>query len=496
MREYSPKRRTALVLAGSGTSGAYHAGVLKALDESGIKIDLLVGSGVGTVAAAYGAVAGGARLYGDDGFWPGLGWESVFRLRTGVRLAVLLLACSFGAFLLPVVAAMLLGVFFLPVALIDVVLPGVTSRAMGMLAALPVLVRGPYLAALSVPIFILCVVALLAGIRILLRERRRAGELFESVLDSGEGRGRLAGGLWEISRGSTVSKSAPSAAELGRRYVALLGENLGQPGFRELILLDADLDAAGPLPFVVLADGPRAAFAAARARGPRSRLEGIPGAVDLRGPGYDTLLFDAVAAGLLPPGVAAPIRVAFPKGGIFAGESHRLADGTLAGRIGISEAVAAGAEQIIVATAVPEAAAPLPRRRGPRALADGVLSTLERQAVEGDLRAAERITRMVETLGHRTEDGGRAWQDPATGRQYRDVSLYVVRPERRVLAPLDLDGSEDASTEVRETVEDLMEQGYRDAYRLFVEPVVGAVPEPKKAPPPAAWDHEGQPVEL
>ena len=52
MREYSPRRRTALVLTGSGTSGAYHAGVLKALDESGVKLDLVVGSGVGAVGAA------------------------------------------------------------------------------------------------------------------------------------------------------------------------------------------------------------------------------------------------------------------------------------------------------------------------------------------------------------------------------------------------------------------------------------------------------------
>ncbi len=60
MRDYSPKRRTALVLAGSGASGAYHAGVLKALDESGAKVDLIVGSGVGILGALYGAVAGGA----------------------------------------------------------------------------------------------------------------------------------------------------------------------------------------------------------------------------------------------------------------------------------------------------------------------------------------------------------------------------------------------------------------------------------------------------
>ena len=56
-REYSPKRRTALVLTGSGASGAYHAGVLKALDESGVKVDLIVGSGVGTVAVLRAATA-------------------------------------------------------------------------------------------------------------------------------------------------------------------------------------------------------------------------------------------------------------------------------------------------------------------------------------------------------------------------------------------------------------------------------------------------------
>jgi predicted acylesterase/phospholipase RssA len=43
VRDYSPKRRTALVFTGSGSTGAYHAGVLRALDESGVKIDIVVG---------------------------------------------------------------------------------------------------------------------------------------------------------------------------------------------------------------------------------------------------------------------------------------------------------------------------------------------------------------------------------------------------------------------------------------------------------------------
>jgi len=280
---------------------------------------------------------------------------------------------------------------------------------------------------------------------------------------------------------------------VGRRYVSLLSENLGQPGFRELIVRTADLETGGPLPFVVLDDAHRAAFAAARTRGPRSRLEGLPGAVDLRAPGYDALAFDAVMTGLLPAGVVPVRRVAFPKGGLFAGESHRLTESGLCGGSGLAEAIAAGAEQILVVTAAPEEARPPARRRGVRALADGVLGTLERQAVEADLEWVERINRIVDTLGHRTDDGGRGWQDPVTGRLYRSVALYVIRPDRRVLAPLDLDGAEDPSTEVRATVADVLDLGYRDAYRLFVEPVVGAVPE---SAPGAPAEARPQAVEL
>ena len=491
MREYSPKRRTALVLAGTGTSGAYHAGVLRALDESGAKIDLVVGSGVGAVGAAFFAADGGRRLYGEGGFWDGVGWDSLYRLRPGLRTAILLLACSFGVFLLPVALALLGGVLFLPVALADLAMPGLTARMTSAFSSLPALLRAPYLVALSLPIFFLCALAFLALLRLALRDRRRIPESFEALLDPTVGGARLAKGLWEIARGSAISSFPTSEAEIGRRYVSLVGENLGQPGFRELILRTADLDTGGVLPFVLLDDAHRASFADARSRGPRSRLDGIPGAVDLRAPGYDTLFFDAAVTGLLPAGAAPVRRVAFPRGGIFAGEQHRLTDGALAGGCGIAEAVAAGADQVIVVAATPWVATAAPRRRGPRALADGLLTTLERQAVDADLRSAERINRMVETLGHRVDDG-HGWQDPATGRLYRDVSLYVIRPERRVLGPLEWDGGEDPSNEVLEMPEDLAELGYRDAYRLFVEPVVGASPDPAPRPPAP----ERQTVEL
>ena len=258
----------------------------------------------------------------------------------------------------------------------------------------------------------------------------------------------------------------------------MLTDNVGQPGFRELIVRASDLDTGAALPFVALREPWRSRFAASRARGPRSRLDGLPGAVDLTAAGYEPLFFPAVLTGLLPPPVAPVCRVTFPRGGPFAGEVHRLGDAILAGGSGLGDALAAGAEQVILVSAVAEAASPPLRRRGLRATADAALATLERHAIERDVREAERINRMVETLGHRAEDGGRAWQDPATGRVYRDFGLYVIRPERRLLGPLELDGARHPATEVIETSDDLLDQGYRDAYRLFVEPVVGAAPEP------------------
>jgi hypothetical protein len=397
-------------------------------------------------------------------------------------------------FLLPLALALVGGLLFPLVLIVDRLVPGLPSRLIGRFWAAPEALSGPYLGALAAPIFILSVFALVFLARAWLREPRRFAERFESHVTSRRGEERLRRGLWEIARGPALSKAPPSETELGKRFVALLAENLGQPGFRELILRAADLDTGGALPFVVLTDPHRGAFASARSRGSRSRLEGLPGAIDLRDPGYDVMLFDAVVTGLLPPFAAPVRRVSFPKGGLHPGETHRLSDGTLAGGSGLSEALAAGAEQVIVATVVPEAPAPAVRRRGPQGVRDGALAALERQAVERDLAGAERTNRMVETLGHHTEDGGRAWQDPATGRIYRDFALYVVRPERRSLGPLDLDGVRDPATEVVETAADLLERGYRDCYRLFVEPVVGASPAPRRPQVPAA--EESQAVEL
>ena len=465
MKEYSPKRRTAVVFTGCGTTGAYHAGVLRALDESGVKIDLVVGSGIGAITAAFAAVGGGARLYGKRGFWEGARWRSFYRLRPALRLALSLLGVSFAIFALPVVIGLLLGILFPLLLIADRVSPGALSRALSVLWVAPETLSGPYLAAQAVPVFALAMLAIVVLGAVYSRKRWRFAEAFEAFLDAEPGLDRLRRGLWEIARGAALTGAPGSESELGRRYVALLSENLGELGFRELILRVADLDRGRPLVFALLRDEDPA----------RAREDGV----DLRAPGQDGLFFDALATGLLFP-VALPLRrVAFPKGALHAGETHRLTDATLVPGCGIAEALEAGADQVLVVTGAPEEPGPPTRRRGPLARVDATLRALEQQAA-AEIEATERTNRMVSTLGHRVGGGRGAWEDPATGRVAREVDLWVIRPRRRTLGPTELDGASDPATEVLQTTDDLVERGFKDAYRQFIEPVVGQAPLPQR----------------
>src|SRR5947209_11137077 len=85
---YSPQRRSALVLTGTGTAVAYHAGVLRALHEAGVKIDIVAGRGVGAIGALFAAVDGAQRLWDDDGFWRGAGVETLYGWRLVPHLAL------------------------------------------------------------------------------------------------------------------------------------------------------------------------------------------------------------------------------------------------------------------------------------------------------------------------------------------------------------------------------------------------------------------------
>jgi hypothetical protein len=92
---YSPERRTVLVLSGTGADGAYHAGVLRALHETGIKADVVGGRGIGALGAVLHAIDGAPRLWEPGGVWRGpdvmriYRWRWPFRWLTGLVVALL-----------------------------------------------------------------------------------------------------------------------------------------------------------------------------------------------------------------------------------------------------------------------------------------------------------------------------------------------------------------------------------------------------------------------
>ena len=102
--QYSPHLRTALVLTGTGTAGAYHAGVLRALQEAGVKIDLVAGRGIGVVGAMFAAVDGAVHLWEPGGLWRADGVKRLYRWRATLKAATWTIGVALGAVLLPLLA--------------------------------------------------------------------------------------------------------------------------------------------------------------------------------------------------------------------------------------------------------------------------------------------------------------------------------------------------------------------------------------------------------
>ena len=95
MTAYSPERRTALILCGTGAHGAYHAGVLRALQEAGVKIDLVAGQGIGAAGAALTASGGGGRLWEDHGLWRSPAIRTLYRWKSSAIAApIAILTCT------------------------------------------------------------------------------------------------------------------------------------------------------------------------------------------------------------------------------------------------------------------------------------------------------------------------------------------------------------------------------------------------------------------
>jgi hypothetical protein len=460
VRPYSTRLRTAIVLTGTGTAGAYHAGVLRALHEAGLRVDLVAARGIGALGALFAAVDGGQRLWDKGGLWKGGAVALAYRWRMPLRIAgwasltaAALLATPlvfFGAGVLAALAGAVLAMLTLQTA--SAAVTSTYARALDAVfapSALPSIVPG-----LVVVCLLVAIVALAAGLvasrwHAPARRRERDAAVWRLVgapLSSALLLQRATAELWNLIRGA-AAVAPPPHKELARRYIELLAENLGQPGFRELVLIAHDVDARRDVLFALLAEGHRQRFFG------RGTADSVRAAevFDMAGAAREHAV-DALAANLAIPVATDPHLLRFAADGPWRGETHRLCDrpGALA-RL-FEEAALAGAEQVIVLSA-----APPPGR--PHELSSG----------RGDLRgrAAEQLS-SFEAADLR---------DALARVGDRFAGVFVIRPAHNPLGPLDFGGVYDERSDRRYLLAELVDRGYEDAYQQFIDPVVAATGE-------------------
>ena len=446
------------MLTGTGIDGAYHAGAMRALAEAGIRVDVVAGRGVGAVGALFAAIDGGPRLWEAGGLWRAPLRQSLYpwrpawrRLATGLALAALLLTVP------PLVLALGAAVYQVAV-LVDAARNGMAESLVASWGHFLAAAFAPTALPTRLPQLVSALLALLvAGVllaawhgrrQLRARHAQRGGlwwGLLASPFDGAVTTAFFIGGLWDLLRGGANVRQ-PSSVDLSRRYTELLAENLGQPGFRELIFITHDLDARQDAVFAILTAECRRSFF----RNSPSPL-GEPrasSALDLAGAARDVLL-DAFAGAIAIPGATDAPMLTFAPESYWRGETHRMTDrpGSLL-RV-LEEVAHAGVRQVVLVTAAARSDAPhslTPRRIHPRARLGEYLSSAEGAAVRDAIGAAS------------------GWFD----------ALFVVRPQHNPVGALDAGGAYDPQSDRWQTAGELIDRGYEDAYRQFVDPVVGA----------------------
>ena len=448
---YSPQRRTALVLTGTGADGAYHAGVLRALHEAGVKLDIIGARGVGIIGALFAAVDGGQQLWEEKGFWRGHATRALYpwgRVPTVIAWA---LAASVVIVAIPLIVAAL-GLIVFPIDfLLKMIGVGGAPGLLGSYLRVMTLAFAPDALPTWLPRLVLLVLGAAGAVALaqgwIAGGRHRRGAFWwhavPGPLSSREIVDRCWRVMWDLIRGATPLK-APSPSELGRRYTEMLAENIGQPGFRELVFVVHDVDAHRDLVFALVAESRRrqlirrATIEAADAR----RAE----VFDLTGIARDHLA-DAVAAALTLPLASDWHTVTFAPDGYWRGETHRICDRPAALIRLVDELIDLGAEQLIVVSAAPQA-------QGPHTLAAARLDGRGRLGDYLQSTEAAVVSDATNTTG--------------------GVRIFTIRPAHNPIGPFDFAGGYDDRSHRRHGLTELVNGGYEDAYRQFIEPVVGA----------------------
>lgn len=452
--QYSPTLRTALVLCGTGAHGAYHAGVLKALQEAGVKIDLVAGQGIGAGAAALAAIDGAARLWEPGGVWRHPAVRTLYSWRSPLRAAAWLLRLLAVAFLVPLLllggAAVVFSIGFM----LEMLRAGAGARIIAEYSAwLQQLFAGDSLPTV-VPRLVTAIVALIAIVLAvgIVRShwhvparRRTTGarwwRLIGAPLDAGPAQRLFAEAISALVPAMAATRTSTAGTHGG--YAEVVGDSLGQPGFRELMLVVADLDARHDLVAGLLREPYRRQFMSSRPGRERSAE-----AVDLAGASRD-LALDLVAAAVTPPLACEPYVITFPSDSFWQGEAHRFCDRPGAIMRLLQELAEAGVAQAIIVSASASIDRP---HRLPAA-------TLDFRNRLGELMTVSEAA---------------ALRDALESARTKFEGVHLIRPAHNPVGAFDLGGVYDEASDRRHELSELIERGYQDAYRQFIEPVVGA----------------------
>ena len=458
LSSYAPRLRTALVLCGAGTAGAYHAGVLRALDEAGVKVDVVAGHGAGVIGALGGAVDSGGSLWSTSSPWAQPRLQLAYRFRPALRVIAVGLLASLALLLSPLlVLAVATVVYGLGTLASLIQLPDLAARLVTTYTQIVGYLFDPPILPTIVPRLVLLGLLLCASVLVVAawrarrdsrsRRRVRGGVLWQILgypLDPQEPERLIVDAFWGLTRGASEAPQ-PTAAEMGRQYVDLVMDNFGQPGFREVLVAVHDIDARRDIAVGVVAPSFRQAFAARRVgAGPReAEALDLSTAAEIDRP----LIVDALVASLRLPVASRPHDVSFPLAHYWQGETHRWCDRPeLVGRL-IDEVARVGAEQVILVTAAAPPSTPHDLRARP-----------------GDFRSRMgESLRSVETAAFQD-----AWAAAAT----RFSGVFAIRPTHNPIGPFDNAGVYDEASDRHRPVTELLQQGYDDAYRQFIEPVV------------------------
>jgi hypothetical protein len=276
--------------------------------------------------------------------------------------------------------------------------------------------------------------------------RAASGKLgFGPSLDAGAAADAFSAGLWRLMRGAAAI-GQPPLNELSRAYAEILTENLGQPGFRELMLTAHDLDVRRDLIFGLLPEPVRRRFFGRGAALDSDRRQAET--IDLAGAGRDHVL-DALRGALSVMAATEPHAIRFAAESYWRGETHRLCHRPEAlGRL-LDELVAVGIEQAIVvapATEVPMPHMLAPARRDDRGRLGEYIAAVEAASV----------------------------RDSVGSRRSRFRGLFQIRSLHNPIGPFDFAGAYDPRSDRLQTLSELADRGYEDAYRQFIDPVLGA----------------------